>query len=163
MVAIPSGVKPIFPALLISTSSPFPPRAFSTSTTACLMLVSLVASSWIKATRPSDFCTRSLSAGDSFREVAKTMLTSGDETSWNVNSRPKPREHPVIRYEAIGSRRNDRMSSHNYKLSEMDDVTFCLSRASIHTRSLMLGELSPRGIKPAPPRELSGLKSWLTI
>ena len=74
--AIPSGAKRRIPALLINTSSSFPPRAFSASVTADLMLDSLVASSWMKTTLPSELETRDSRAGDWAREVAMIVPIS---------------------------------------------------------------------------------------
>jgi hypothetical protein len=54
-------------------------------------------------TRPPDFNTRSSRAGDLERDVAIMAPTSevGNESKWDVMANPRPREQPVIRYEAI--------------------------------------------------------------
>jgi len=55
------------------------------------------------ATLPGDFCESSLRLGASPRVVANTLLTceEGRAVSWRANSRPRPRDAPVMRYEAI--------------------------------------------------------------
>ncbi len=57
------------------------------------------ASSLMKVTLPGNFEMRDLRAGDSLREDAKMVLTceEGRAASWVVNSRPRPREVPVMR------------------------------------------------------------------
>lgn len=54
-------------------------------------------------TRPPDFNTMSFRAGDSERDVAMMVPTSevGNESKCDVIANPRPREQPVIRYEAI--------------------------------------------------------------
>lgn len=69
------------------------------------MLSSSVMSSWTKRTRPSDVAIVWLRAVDGveLREVAKTVATVDEaaETSCLTSSRPRPREDPVTRYDAM--------------------------------------------------------------
>lgn len=99
----PSAAYWQMPALLMSTSRPLPASLASTWAAACLIDSLSTTSSLTISTRSGELLATSARSAASPRAAAKILPTSlaGCVSSSRTRARPKPREAPVTRYEAI--------------------------------------------------------------